>query len=130
MGAAGREIQRGIDLVPERKRRKLKILTFKAASLRVHAEQKAGWTNGKQQDQWITTLEKFACSLLGNRPVKDIDGPLIREAMLPIWLTKLETARRVKQRIGMVLDWAYANGIRPTELPMRSVSRVLPRQPK
>ena len=42
-----RDIQRGIDPVAERKRRKLEILTFKAAALRVHAEQKASWKNGK-----------------------------------------------------------------------------------
>lgn len=125
-----RDIQRGIDPVAERKRRKLEILTFKAATLRVHAEQKASWKNGKHQDQWITTLERFAFPLLGNRLVNDIEGPLIREILLPIWLTKPETARRVKQRIGVVLDWAHASGMRPTEAPMRSVSRVLQRQPK
>lgn len=125
-----RDIQRGIDPVAERKRRKIEILTFKAAALRVHAEQKASWKNGKHQDQWITTLEKYAFPMLGSRLVNDIEGPLIREVLLPIWLTKPETARRVKQRIGVVLDWAYANGMRPTEAPMRSVSRVLPRQPR
>lgn len=125
-----RDIQRGIDPVAERKRRKIEILTFKAAALRVHVEQKASWKNGKHQDQWITTLEKYAFPMLGSRLVNDIEGPLIREVLLPIWLTKPETARRVKQRIGVVLDWAYANGMRPTEAPMRSVSRVLPRQPR
>jgi integrase len=125
-----RDIQRGIDPVAERKRRKLEILTFKAAALRVHAEQKASWKNGKHQDQWITTLQNYAFPLLGSRQVNDIEGPLIREVLLPIWLTKPETARRVKQRIGVVLDWAYASGMRPTEAPMRSISRVLPRQPK
>jgi hypothetical protein len=45
---------------------------------------------------------------LGGRLVNDIDGPLIREALLPIWLEKPETARRVKQRIGVALDWTYA----------------------
>jgi len=125
-----RDIQRGVDPVAERKRRKIEVLTFKAAALRVHAEQKASWKNGKHQDQWITTLEKYVFPLLGNRLVNDIEGSLIREVLLPIWLTKPETARRVKQRIGVVLDWAYANGMRPTEAPMRSVSRVLPRQPR
>ncbi|WP_374283102.1 tyrosine-type recombinase/integrase [Novosphingobium sp.] len=125
-----RDIQRGIDPVAERKRRKLEILTFKAAAIRVHAEHKASWKNGKHQDQWLATLESYAFPLLGDRLVNDIEGPLIREVLLPIWLTKPETARRVKQRIGVVLDWAYANGMRPTEAPMRSVSRVLPRQPK
>ena len=62
--------------------------------------------------------------------VNDIEGPLIRECLLPIWLDKPETARRVKQRIGVVLDWAYASGMRATEAPMRSLNRALPRQPK
>lgn len=125
-----REIQRGIDPVAERRRRKVEILTFKAAAERAHAERKASWKNGKHQDQWIDTLERFAFPLLGSRLVNDIEGPLVREVLLPIWLDKPETARRVKQRIGVVLDWAYANGMRPTEAPMRSVSRALPRQPK
>jgi Arm DNA-binding domain len=50
------DLQRGIDPVAERNRRKLEILTFKAAALRVHTEQKASWRNGKHQDQRITTL--------------------------------------------------------------------------
>jgi integrase len=125
-----RDIQRGIDPVAERRRRKVEILTFKAAAVLAHAERKASWKNGKHQDQWIDTLERFAFPLLGGRLVNDIEGPLVREVLLPIWLDKPETARRVKQRIGVVLDWAYANGMRPTEAPMRSLSRALPRQPR
>jgi integrase len=50
--------------------------------------------------------------------------------LAPIWLAKPETARRVRQRIGAVLDWSYAKGYRPTEAPMRSLSKGLPRQPR
>lgn len=46
---------------------------------------------------------------------------MIRDALLPIWLDKPETARRVRQRIGAVLNWAYAKGHRATEAPMRSL---------
>jgi len=125
-----RDIQRGLDPVAERKRQKIEILTFKAAAKKVHAEQTASWKNGKHQDQWLNTLESYAFPKLGERLVNDIEGPLIREALLGIWLSKPETARRVKQRIGVVLDWAYANGMRLTEAPMRSLNRALPRQPK
>ncbi len=125
-----RDIQRGIDPIEERKRQKIEILTFKAAAEKVHSEHKATWKNGKHQDQWINTLETYAFPKLGDRLVNDIEGPLIREVLLDIWLEKPETARRVKQRIGVVLDWAYANGMRATEAPMRSLSRALPRQPK
>lgn len=125
-----RDIQRGIDPIAERQKDEIKIPTFAEAAKKVHIEQKAGWKNGKHQEQWITTLEKYAFPILGKRLVDDIEGPLVRECLLPIWLKKPETARRVKQRIGMVLDWAYANGMRSTEAPMRSLSRALPRQPK
>lgn len=125
-----RDIQRGIDPIAERQKDEIKIPTFAEAAKKVHVEQKAGWKNGKHQEQWITTLEKYAFPILGKRLVDDIEGPLVRECLIPIWLKKPETARRVKQRIGMVLDWAYANGMRPTEAPMRSINRALPRQPK
>ncbi|MGV3555274.1 MAG: tyrosine-type recombinase/integrase [Croceibacterium sp.] len=125
-----RDVQRGIDPIEERKKQEIVILSFKEAAKKVHEEQKTGWKNGKHQDQWITTLEKYAYPTLGNRLVNDIEVPLIRECLLSIWLEKPETARRVKQRIGMVLDWAYVNGMRPTEAPMRSLGRALPRQPR
>lgn len=125
-----RDIQRGIDPIAERKKQEVVVPTFANAARTVHREQKAGWKNGKHQNQWIMTLEKYAFPKLGDRMVDDIEGPLIRECLLAIWLKKPETARRVKQRIGVVLDWAYANGMRATEAPMRSLGRALPRQPK
>ena len=125
-----RDIQRGIDPIAERRKKEIVVLKFADAARTVHREQKASWKNGKHQNQWITTLEKYAFPTLGDRLVNDIEGPLIRECLLPIWLDKPETARRVKQRIGVVLDWAYANGMRETEAPMRSLGRALPRQPK
>ena len=90
-----RDIQRGIDPIEERKRQKIEILTFKAAAEKVHSEQKAAWKNGKHQDQWINTLETYAFPKLGDRLVNDIEGPLIREVLLDIWLEKPETARNV-----------------------------------
>ena len=54
---------------------------------------------------------------LGDRQVAEIEGPAIRDVLSPIWLAKPETARRVRQRIGAVLDWAYAKGLRSSEAP-------------
>src|SRR3546814_9054988 len=55
---------------------------------------------------------------------------MIRNLLSDIWLAKPETARRVRQRIGTVLDWAYASGYRDSEAPMRAITKGLPRQPK
>lgn len=125
-----RQIALGLDPIAERKKVVDPIPTFKEAAGRVHEEQKAGWKNGKHQDQWINTLTTYAFPKLGKRLVSEIEGPLIREVLLPIWLSKPETARRVRQRIAAVLDWSYAKGYRPTEAPLRSLSKALPRQPR
>lgn len=125
-----REVRAGIDPVAKRKKALEAIPTFRDAALRVHGEHKTGWKNGKHQTQWISTLERNAFPMIGDQLVSEIDGPSIRDVLAPIWLTKPETARRVRQRIGTVLDWAYASGFRMTEAPMRSVAKGLPRQPK
>jgi len=62
--------------------------------------------------------------------VSDIGAPEIRDVLAPIWLSKPETARRVRQRIGTVLDWACVKGFRASEAPLRSLSKGLPRQPR
>jgi integrase len=67
---------------------------------------------------------------LGSVRVDKIDGPMVRDVLANIWLKIPETARRVRQRIGAVLDWAHAKGYRQFEAPTRSISRGLPRHSK
>jgi siroheme synthase (precorrin-2 oxidase/ferrochelatase) len=59
-------------------------------------------------------------------PVNKIDRREILDVLSPIWVEKHETARRVRQRIGAVLDWAYAKGYRETEAPLRAIAKGLP----
>ena len=75
-------------------------------------------------------MESYAFPALGDKLVSDIEGPAIRDVLALIWLAKPETARRVRQRIGAVLDWSYSKGFRSSEAPMRSLARGLPRQPR
>jgi integrase len=125
-----RKLAQGIDPLAERKQEKVVIPTFKEASVLVHEEHKPSWKNGKHRAQWLSTLETYAYPALGDCLVSEIEGPAIRDVLAKIWLSKPETARRVRQRIGTVLDWAYAKGYRTSEAPMRSLSKGLPRQPK
>jgi integrase len=120
----------GIDPLEERRKVEIVIPTFEQAAKRTHAEMVKGWKNGKHTKQWIKTLELYAYPKLGKLKVDQIEGPLIRDVLAEIWLEIPETARRVRQRIGTVLDWSYANGFRSSEAPMRSISKGLPRQPK
>jgi integrase len=125
-----RKVAQGIDPVAERKKERTIVPTFKEAAKGVHEEHKAGWKNGKHQNQWLATLETYVFPSFGDRLVSEIDAAAIRDVLAAIWLSKPETARRVRQRIGTVLDWSFVKGFRAAEAPMRSLSKGLPRQPK
>jgi len=106
------------------------IPTFKEAAYKVLAENEAGWTNNGHHYQWITSLKKYAFPFIGDSPINEIDGPAIRKLLLKIWLTKQETARRVQQRVGVILDWGYAEGFRKYVSPTKAIGKSLPKQTK
>lgn len=104
------------------------IPTFKVAAETVHREHKASWSNGKHQQQWLNTLETYAFPIVGDILVDQINTPNVLTILGPIWLTKPETARRVRQRIGTVMAWAKAAGHRTGDNPVEGVTKGLPKQ--
>jgi integrase len=118
----------GGDPVAERKT-KAGVPTFAEAARQVHAERAAAWSNKKHAAQWINTLTDYVFPVFGDRPVNQIDTPDVLRALSPIWLNKPETARRLRQRIRAVFDWAKAAGFRSGENPVEGVVKGLPKQP-
>jgi integrase len=107
-------------------------VTFEEMARECHREAKKGWRNGKHREEWLGSLERYVFEAMGGKSVEEIDAAAIQAVLLPIWLSKPETARRVKQRIGVVLDKAHAKGHRSSEAPMRAVNQLLRgiKQPK
>ena len=66
--------------------------------------------------------------MFGDRPVDQVDTADVLKALTPIWTTKAETARRIKQRVRTVLDWAKASGYREGDNPADAITRALPKQ--
>ena len=120
------QMEAGLDPIVERLKAE-GIPTFRAAAAIVHGEQKPAWRNSKHAKQWITTLEAYAFPKLGDVAVSQIDGGQVRDVLATIWLTKPETARRVRQRIGQVIDWAVGKGYRETPISMNVINRSLPK---
>ncbi|MBM1174561.1 tyrosine-type recombinase/integrase [Microvirga arabica] len=118
----------GGDPLAERRKAQTVLPTFAEAAERVHAEHQASWKNGKHAQQWINTIQQYALPVIGQRRVDQIDTPDVLKVLSPIWLTKPETARRVRQRIGTVLDWAKAAGFRAGDNPVVGVAKGLPKQ--
>ena len=99
--------------------------SFKKVAAEYHRQVSKGWRNGKHTEQWLTTLRIYAFPIIGDLPVDVIDARTIQRVLAPIWLEKGETARRVRQRISVVLDYAHGKGWRDTEAPMRAVNQLL-----
>jgi integrase len=118
----------GGDPIAEKRKAETPIPSFAEAARSVHAERTKTWKNAKHQNQWINTLAQYVFPALGERRLDHIETPDIRKVLSPIWLTKPETARRVKQRIGIVMDWSKASGFRSGENPVDGVSLGLPDQ--
>ena len=120
----------GGDPIAERNSEKATAPTFREAAIRVHESQKPTWRNAKHGAQWISTLERYVFPLIGEKRVNEIESGDVLRVLGDIWLTKPETARRVRQRISTVLDWARAAGHRDGENPCAGITRGLPKQPE
>lgn len=117
----------GLDPALERKKANRLVPTFREAAESYHAAVKGSWRNGKHADQWLATLEAHAFPTIGSTRVDHVDAPMVQSVLLPIWLTLPETARRVRQRVGSVLDYAHGQGWRSTETPRNAVNTLMNR---
>lgn len=123
------QMHAGLDPIIERRRRE-GIPTFRESAAKVFAENHKNWRNAKHRAQWMSTLEAYVFPKFGDVAVSEVDGPAVRDALVAIWLAKPETARRVRQRIVTVIDWALAQGYRSGPLPMAAINKSLPKSKK
>lgn len=125
-----RMVRDGVDPAHEWKRKKNVIPAFSDATRKYYDIVKDGFRNDRHSASWLSSLETHAFPLIGSKRVDQIDTPAIQSVLLPIWLTIPETARRIRQRIGAVLDYSHGQGWCAVEAPMRAVSKGLPKQPR
>ncbi len=90
------------------KRRLKSMPTFAAAAEAVLAQMRPGWRNPKHGKDWLSSMERFAFPRLGKLPVSEVTSTDVVEALQAVWHERPATARRVRQRIGTVMEWAVA----------------------
>lgn len=88
------------------------------------------WRNPKHEAQWKMTLGDTYCKRLRKRPVSEITTDDVVTVLEPHWLTKHETASRLRGRIERVLDYAKVEGLRDGENPARWKGHIEFRLPK
>lgn len=95
----------------------VKGLTFRECSSAFIEIRKSSWRSEKTAKEWPRFFEKYVYPIIGNLPVKDVDLHLVLKILEPIWTTKPETADRIRERMGMVLNWAKVRGYRQGDNP-------------
>jgi integrase len=81
--------------------------------------QEPGWKNDKHRSQWRNTLETYVTPTIGKARIDAVTTDQVVTILEPIWLTKTETASRVRGRIESILSFATARGWRTGENPAR-----------
>lgn len=96
-----------------------RAMTFKQCAEAYFAAHADGWSNVKWRSQFTNTLRDYAYPIIGSVSVAAIDEALVLKVLTPIWKDKTPTARRVRNRIAAVLDYASAAGFRTGTNPAR-----------
>ena len=94
------------------KRRVQGVPTFAEAARRVVEQKRGGWRGPRHAYDWLRSLERYAFPRIGKRPVSEVNSADVLEILTPIWHAKAETARAVRQRVRMVLEWSIAMNLR------------------
>ena len=82
--------------------------TFATAAEAVLAQMRPGWRNPKHGKDWLSSMERFAFPRLGKLPVSEVTSADVVDALRKVWHERPATARRVRQHISTVMEWAVA----------------------
>ena len=110
------------------KRRMENMPTFAEAARRVLEQKQPAWRGSRHAQNWWASLERYALPRIGARPVSDVTSSELIDVLVPIWHVKPPTARRVRERIRAVFEWAVAVELRGDNPCDRIVSVLGPQQ--
>jgi integrase len=118
--AARQLLADGVDPLDQRQGRReqeqiaaAKNVTFLKCAEGYIAAHSAEWS-AKHHQQFVNSLRDHVHPFIGALPVADIDEALVLKVLAPIWKDKTVTAKRIRNRIESVIDYAVACKYRPT----------------
>ena len=103
-------------------------MTFRDAASRCQAVLADRWRSEKTAVMWEQSLAKHAMPVIGAMRIDQITGQDIRAVLEPIWKERPAIARKVKQRMRMIFDWAVDMDLRESN-PVGAFLFALPPQP-
>lgn len=117
----------GGDPVAERRKAIGSTITFKEATLKVHSLNLPTWKNEKHATQWLSSLDNHVFPFIGHLAIGSITSAYIMTVLSKIWVEKPDTAKKIRQRLQLVMKWARAQGHFTDEDPIQIAEAALPK---
>jgi len=106
------------------KRRAESMPTFIETADKVWRQLRPGWRSDRHAQVWMNSLERHVFPRVGDMPVSEVTSADVIGILAPMWHGKPALARKLRQRMRAVMEWAVAMGLRPDN-PCDRVGPVL-----
>ena len=80
------------------------VPTFKMVAEKYYEENRPRWKAGRHTDRWLQVVEKYAFPAFGDVLVDRVGREDMLRMLTPIWTAKPEYARKLRQRVRLILD--------------------------
>ena len=110
-------------------KRKVKAPTFREAAQRTHEANRPRWRSERVAKKWWQALNKHVFPILGDKRVDRIGREDVLRVLTPLWTSRPEQARKLRQAIRSTLAWAQAHGHVDSNIAADAINGALPTQP-
>lgn len=117
----------GGDPIAARDKREVAPPTFQEAARACHEALAPGWSD-RHAAAFLSTLELHAFPKIGSMRVDSLDEKDLLTVLSPLWSSKPAAARKIRQRLGLVLDYSKGLGWRTTGAPRDGLRPLLAKQ--
>lgn len=115
---------------PLAEKRRSDIPTFREAAQAVYDTNRPRWRSDRHAKLWWASLENHVFPVIGDMKVDRITQSDVLRCIEPIWTTRPEAARKVRQRIRTALRWCQAHGYVQLNVAGEAIDGALPPMPR
>ena len=111
-------------------KRRADVPNFREAAKKVYEANRPRWRSDQHADRWWASLENHVFPVIGDMIVDRITQSDVLRCVEPIWTTRPEAARKVRQRIRTTLRWCQAHGYVQLNVAGEVIDGALPPMPR
>ena len=121
-------VYHGRDVLHEKKER-VAVPTFADAAKQYYHEHLPSWKDSDSSRRWLQVIDKYAVPAFGNRRVNQVTRQDVLRILTPIWTAKSEAARKLRQKVRLILQWSVSHGYTETNVAGEVLDGALPSMP-